>query len=83
MPFQWGFSMWLEVGPKETNNRLAPMAFRPFYQLLTSPKLPLFIFNTTIKYNCILDLINKIYPKTLLYIQPIYKIFVVIQSHEG
>ena len=47
-PFQLGFSMWLEVGPKETNKTLAPMDFGPLYQLLTSPKLSLIIFNTTI-----------------------------------
>ena len=39
--------MWLGVGPKGKNKILAPMDFGPFYQLLTSPKLPLIIFNTT------------------------------------
>ena len=42
------FCMWLRVGPKGTNKTLAPIGFGHFYQLLTSPKLPLIIFNTTI-----------------------------------
>ena len=46
--FLLGFSMWLGVGPKGINKTLAPMGFGPFCQLLTSPKLPLIIFNTTI-----------------------------------
>ena len=40
-------SMWLGVGPKGTNKTLAPMGLGFFCQLLTSPKLPLIIFNTT------------------------------------
>ena len=34
------------------------------------------------KYNCTLGLINKLYSKTLLYMQPLHKIFVVIQNHK-
>ena len=34
------------------------------------------------KYNCTLCLIYKLYPRTLLYMQPLHKIFVVTQSHE-
>ena len=41
-------SMWLGVGPKGTNKTLAPMGLGLFRQLLTSPKLPLTIFNITI-----------------------------------
>ena len=40
--------MWLGVGLKGTNKTLTPMGFRLFSQLLTSPKLSLIIFNTTI-----------------------------------
>ena len=40
--------MWLGVGLKGTNKTLIPMGFGLFSQLLTSPKLPLIIFNTTI-----------------------------------
>ena len=47
-PFQLGFSMWLGEGPKGTNKTLALMGLGPFCQLLTHPKLPLTIFNTTI-----------------------------------
>ena len=44
--------MWLGVEPNKT---LAPMGFGLFCQLLTSPKLPLIIFNTTIYiYICII-----------------------------
>ena len=42
-------SMWLGVGPKETNKILAPMGLGLFCQLLTSPKSPLIIFNTIIR----------------------------------
>ena len=34
------------------------------------------------KYNYTLGVINKLYPKTLLYMQFLHKIFVVIQSHK-
>ena len=34
------------------------------------------------KYNCTLGLINKLDPKTLLYMQPLHKIFAIFQSHE-
>ena len=34
------------------------------------------------KYNCTLGIINKLYPKTLLYMQALHKIFVVIQNHK-
>ena len=66
-----GFSLWLEMGPKGTNNTLAPMGLGLICQLLTSPKLPLIIFNTTIyiyiyTHNCTLGLINKLYPKILM-----------------
>ena len=47
-PSQLSFSVWLGVGPKGTNKTLAPMGLGFFCQLLTSPKLPLTIFNTTI-----------------------------------
>ena len=47
-PFQLGFSVWLGMGPKGTNKTLAPMGLGLFNQLLTSPKLPLIIFNTTL-----------------------------------
>ena len=47
-PFQLNFSVWLGMGPKGTNKILAPIGLGFFYQLLTSPKLPLIIFNTTI-----------------------------------
>ena len=46
--FQLGFSIWLGMGLKGTNKTLAPMGFGPFCKLLSSPKLPLIIFNTTI-----------------------------------
>ena len=46
-PFQLGLNMWLGVRPG-TNKTLAPMGFGPFCQLLTSSKLSLIIFNTTI-----------------------------------
>ena len=42
------FSMWLGVRPKGTNKTQALMGFGPFCQLLTSTKLALIIFNTTI-----------------------------------
>ena len=77
----WAFPIGLEWDQKGTNKTLAPMGLELFCQLLTNPKLPLIIFNTTI-YNCTLGLINKLYPKTLLYMQFLHKIFVVIQSHE-
>ena len=47
-PAQLGFNLWLEIGPKGTNKTLSPMGIRLICQLLTSPKLPLIIFNTTI-----------------------------------
>ena len=37
--------MWLGVGPKGTNKTIAPMGLVLFCQLLTSPKVPLIIFN--------------------------------------
>ena len=40
------YVIWSET--KRTNKILALMNFGHFYQLLTSPKLPLIIFNTTI-----------------------------------
>ena len=43
-----GFSLWLEMGPKETNKTLAPMGLGLICQLLISPKLPLIMFNATI-----------------------------------
>ena len=43
-----GLNMWLGVRPKGTTKTLAPMGLGLFCQLLTSPKLPLTIFNTTI-----------------------------------
>ena len=64
------------------------MGLEFFCQLWTNSKLLLIIFNTTIyrlllcKYNCTLGLINKLYLKTLLYMQLLHKIFVVIQNHK-
>ena len=48
-----GLSNWdlvydLEWDQKGTNKTLVPMGLGLFYQLLTSLKLPLIIFNTTI-----------------------------------
>ena len=43
----WALVCGLEWDQKRTNKTLAPMGLRLFYQLLTSPKLPLIIFNTT------------------------------------
>ena len=43
-----GFSLWLKMRPKGTNKTLAPMGLGLICQLLTNPKLPLIIFNTTI-----------------------------------
>ena len=40
--------IWLRVGPKGTNKAQAPMGFELICQLLTSQKLPLIIFNTTL-----------------------------------
>ena len=74
--------MWLGVEPKGKNKTPTPTSFGPFCQLLTSLELPLITFNTTITYNCTLGVINKLYPKYLLYIQPLHLIFIVIQSHE-
>ena len=44
----WVLACGLEWDQKGTNKTLAPMGLGLFYQLLTSPKLPLTIFNTTI-----------------------------------
>ena len=44
----WTLVCGLEWDQKRTNKTLAPMGLRLFCQLLTSPKLPLIIFNTTI-----------------------------------
>ena len=44
----WALVCGLEWDQKGTNKTLAPMGFEPFCQLLTNPKLPLIIFNTTI-----------------------------------
>ena len=38
----------IQIRPKGTNKTLAPMSLELFCQLLTSPKLPLIIFNITI-----------------------------------
>ena len=61
-----GFSLWLEMGPKGTTKTLAPIGLGLICQFSANPKLPLIIFNTTIKYNCTLGLISKLYPKTLM-----------------
>ena len=58
------------------------MGFGFFCQLLTSLKLQLLYLIPLYKYSCTLGLIYKLYPKTLLYMQPLHKIFVVIQNHE-
>ena len=81
-PFQLDFSVWLRVGPKETNKTLAPIGLGLFCQLLTMSKLLLINLIPLYKYNCTLGLINKLYPKTVLYMQSLHKIFVKIQSHE-
>ena len=44
-----GFSLWLEMRPNGTNKTLAPMGLGLFFQLLTNPKLPLIIFDNTIR----------------------------------
>ena len=44
----WALVCGLEWDQKGTNKTLAPMSLELFYQLLTSPKLSLIIFNTTI-----------------------------------
>ena len=44
----WALACGLEWDQKGTNKTLAPMGLGLFCQLLTSPKLPLIIFNTTI-----------------------------------
>ena len=44
----WDLVYDLEWDQKGTNKTLAPMGFGLFCLLLTSPKLPLIIFNTTI-----------------------------------
>ena len=46
--FNWVLVCGLEWDQKGTNKTLPPMGLRLFCQLLTSPKLPLIIFNTTI-----------------------------------
>ena len=51
------------------------------YNLLIRLRMQLYSYSG-IEYNCTLGLINKLYPKTLLYMQPLHKIFVVIQNHE-
>ena len=45
----WALVCGLEWDQKGTNKNLAPMGLGLFCQLLTSPKLPLIIFNTTIR----------------------------------
>ena len=45
----WALVCGLEWDQKGTNKTLAPMGLELFYQLLTSPKLPLIIFNITIR----------------------------------
>ena len=45
----WVLVCGLEWDQKRTNKTLALMGFGLFCQLLTSPKLPLIIFNTTIR----------------------------------
>ena len=71
-----GLSNWALVcgleGPKGTNKTLAPMGLGLFCQLLTMPKLLLINLIPLYKYNCTLGLINKLYPKTLLYMQPLH-----------
>ena len=55
-------------GTKGTNKALAPIGLRLIWQLLTSPKLPLIIWQVPLwKYNCTLGLINKLFPKTLIW----------------
>ena len=80
--FPIGLSVWLGVGSKGTNKTLAPIGLGLFclnswqvqsYHLLYL--IPLY------KYSCTLGLIYKLYLKTLSYMQPLHKIFVVIQSH--
>ena len=44
----WALVCGLEWDQKRINKTLTPMGFGFFYQLLTSPKLPLIIFNTII-----------------------------------
>ena len=44
----WALVCGLEWDQKETNKTLTPMSLGLFCQLLTSPKLPLIIFNNTI-----------------------------------
>ena len=44
----WALVCGLEWDQKGTNKTLAPIGLGLFYQLLTSPKLPLILFNTTI-----------------------------------
>ena len=44
----WALICGLEWDQKGTNKTLAPIGLGLFCQLLTSPKLPLIIFNTTI-----------------------------------
>ena len=44
----WALICGLEWDQKGTNKTLAPMGFGLFSQLLTNPKLPLIIFDTTI-----------------------------------
>ena len=46
--FNWVLVCGLEWDQKGINKTLALMGFKLFCQLLTSPKLPLIIFNTTI-----------------------------------
>ena len=66
---------------------LSPTNFILFYIYfliaLPLPFIVLYIYYLFFyKYKCTLGLINKLYPKNLLYMQPLHKIFVVIQSHE-
>ena len=44
----WALVCGLEWDQRGTNKTLAPMSLGLFCQLLTSPKLPSIIFNTTI-----------------------------------
>ena len=44
----WTLVCGLEYDQKGTNKTVSPISLRLFYQLLTSPKLPLIIFNITI-----------------------------------
>ena len=46
--FNWALVCGLEWDQKGTNKTLVPMGLGLFCQLLTSPKLPLIIFNPTI-----------------------------------